>query len=236
MRVLVADDNPIVRLGMQAVLEQVAGVTEVIQAVDGVHALELAREHRPDIVLLDVRMPRRDGLDILPEIAAIAPVLMLTHSDEPETIQAALDRGAHGYLVHGALTIEEITGALHTCLHGGLVLGAQAMQVVVSGNHGQRTDPKLRALLSPREQQVMDAVATGLSNVEIAAQEFLSPKTIKNHLNNIYAKLAVTSRADAVARWLGGAAPAGPAVPTEGPSALGPRTGPQALGARRSPA
>ena len=225
MRVLVADDNAIVRLGIQAVLEQVADVSETLLTTDGVQALQTARIERPDVVLLDVCMPGRGGLDVLGEIAEIAPVLMLTHSDEPETIRAALEGGARGYLVHGTLSITEIAGALRTCVNGGVVLGPQAAEAVFSRAHGVRpADSRARALLTPREQQVMDAVATGVSNAEIAAQEFLAAKTVKNHVNNIYAKLGVTTRAQAVALWLGNHRPQVERL-GRGPGEVGPRTG-----------
>jgi len=210
MRVLVADDNAVVRLGVRAVLEQVPDVSATLQAADGVQALEIARRERPDVVLLDVRMPRRGGLDVLAELAEIAPVLMLTHSDEPETIRAALAAGARGYLVHGTLSIEEIAGAIRTCVAGGIVLGAQAADAVFAPGGGAAPGhPRgtgaadVRGLLTAREQQIMDAVATGMSNTEIAAREFLAPKTVKNHVNNIYAKLGASSRAQAVALWVG---------------------------------
>lgn len=204
MKVLVVDDNAVVRMGVEAVLRHVSGVTETIQAADGVEALDRARETRPDVVLLDVRMPRRSGIDVLPELAALAPVLMLTHSDDADMIRAALDAGARGYIVHGALTAEELAGAIRTCLAGGLVLGPQAASVMLQmARGGPRSDDAVRGLLSARECEVMDAVATGMSNLEIAEREFLAPKTVKNHLNRIYAKLGVSSRAEAVAAWAG---------------------------------
>lgn len=230
MKVLVADDNAVVRLGIQAVLAQVPDVSATLLAADGVQALDLARAERPDVVLLDVRMPRRDGLDVLAELAEIAPVLMLTHSDEPETIRAALAGGARGYLVHGTLTIAEIAAAIRTCVAGGMVLGPQAAEAMFhQAPHAPTTNERVRALLSPREQQIMDAVATGISNAEIAAREFLAPKTIKNHVNNIYAKLGVSTRAQAMALWIG----SGPAPGQDlgrGPGDLGPRSGLGALG------
>lgn len=235
MRVLVADDNAVVRLGVQAVLEQCSGVEAVLHAADGVEALEVARAEHPDLVLLDVRMPHRDGIDVLAELSVLAPVLMLTHSDEPETIRAALDNGAKGYLVHGELTVDEIEAAVCTCVSGGMVLGRQAAEVVMRAP--RRPDPNaVRELLSRREQQIMDAVAQGLSNAEIAAEEFLAPKTVKNHVNNIYAKLGVSSRAQAVARWLGvaGSGPSHPSAAGLRAQDVGPRAG--AVGPRpRSP-
>ncbi|RYV52225.1 response regulator transcription factor [Pengzhenrongella frigida] len=230
MKILVADDNAVVRLGLQAVLDQVPDVSVTLLAADGVQALEVARAERPDVVLLDVRMPRRSGLDVLAELTEIAPVLMMTHSDEPETIRAALAGGARGYLVHGTLTIAEIAAAIRTCVAGGMVLGPQAASAMFAqGPVVAHVDVQVRARLSTREQQIMDAVATGISNGEIAVQEFLSPKTVKNHVNNIYAKLGVSSRAQAMALWVGSApSSADPLGP--GPRNLGPPAGSRALG------
>lgn len=209
MRVLVADDNAIVRLGVRAILEQVADVVEVIEAADGVEALASAREAAPDVVLLDVRMPRRSGLDVLPEITQIAPVLMLTHSEEPEIIKAALAAGARGYLVHGSTSIDELAGALRTCHGGGLVLGQQAAQwLSVSGSGTgagggvqEQTNP-LRAKVTTREAEALDAAALGLDNQAIAAEQFLSPRTVKNYLNSAYSKLGVHNRSEAIVVWL----------------------------------
>lgn len=212
MKVLVADDNQIVRLGVRAILEQVADVAEVLEAVDGVHALDVARAQAPDVVLLDVRMPRRSGLDVLAEMSQIAPVLMLTHSDEPEIIQAALAGGARGYLVHGSTTVDELAGALSTCRHGGLVLGQQAATLLAGGMMSPRAGggdgpgpaPGVRELLTSREAQALESAAQGLTNKEIAEQQFLSPRTVKNYLNSAYSKLGVHTRAEAVVVWLEG--------------------------------
>lgn len=205
MRVLVADDNAIVRLGVRAILEQVDDVAEVIEAADGVEALAIARGTEPDVVLLDVRMPRRSGLDVLPEIGLIAPVLMLTHSEEPEIIKAALAAGARGYLVHGSTSIDELAGALRTCCSGGMVLGQQAAQWLSTSGPGaaepQEVNP-LRQKVTAREAEVLDAAALGLDNQAIAAKQFLSPRTVKNYLNSSYSKLGVNTRSEAIVVWL----------------------------------
>ena len=108
MKVLVVDDNAIVRLGLLRVLEQVPDVTEVRQACDGVEAIEVARSFSPEIVLLDVRMPRMNGLDALPSLVEDSRVIMLTSADDAESVSTALARGASGYLVHGSLGVEDV--------------------------------------------------------------------------------------------------------------------------------
>lgn len=210
MKVLVADDNAIVRMGVRAILEQVSDVTEVIEAVDGVHALDTARAELPDVVLLDVRMPRQSGLDVLAEIAAISRVLMLTHSDEPEIIRAALTGGALGYLVHGQITVDQLAGAIRTCHGGGMVLSreAAAFMTVSGGDEGQLAgNQALRLKLTAREIEVMDAAARGLDNAAIAREHFLSPRTVKNYLNSVYAKVGVHNRSEAIVMWLEGVSP-----------------------------
>lgn len=210
MKVLVADDNAIVRLGVRAILEQIGDVTEVIEAVDGVQALEITQSDQPDVVLLDVRMPRRSGLDVLVEIAATARVLMLTHSDEPEIIRAALTGGALGYLVHGQITVDQLAGAIRTCHAGGMVLSKEAVAfMTVSGPAAPRPagNAALRSKLTAREIEVMDAAARGLDNADIAREHFLSPRTVKNYLNSAYAKIGVHNRSEAIVLWLEGEGP-----------------------------
>lgn len=202
MDVLIVDDNAIVRLGVRAVLEQVEEVTQVREAADGQAALDAIAERRPDVVLLDVRMPRKSGLEVLDEIATTTPTLMLTHSEDPEIIRHAIRAGARGYLVHGQIGISELSGALHTCLAGGLVLSRQAAAVMmVDPGDAPRVHP-LRERVTTREAEVLEAAARGLGNEEIARAQFLSPRTVKNYLNSAYPKLGVHNRAEAVVAWL----------------------------------
>ncbi|MDK1476614.1 response regulator transcription factor [Streptomyces sp. 549] len=118
LRVLVADDNPVVRAGLTALLTGREDITVVAEAADGDQAHEAARRHRPDVILLDVRMPGVDGLTALPHLARLAPVLMLTYSQEGEIVHRALRLGAEGYLVHGEFTAEELVRAVRTVRHG----------------------------------------------------------------------------------------------------------------------
>jgi DNA-binding NarL/FixJ family response regulator len=134
LRVLVADDNPVVRAGLTALLTGREDITVVAEATDGREAQEAAQAHRPDVILLDARMPGVDGLTALPQLAELAPVLMLTYSREPGTVREALRRGAGGYLVHGEFTAEELVSAVRDVTRGG------------SGSRGRR---RMR-LQSPR--------------------------------------------------------------------------------------
>lgn len=203
MKVMVVDDNAIVRIGLRSVLDRIDAVDEVIEAEDAFSALEAHHTRCPDIILLDVSMPPgRSGLDILPELSSDALVIMLTSNRDPSTIRQALDTGARGYLVHGQLGINEVAGAIETCRNGGLVLGKEAADVVLNPSAHNVSSNPLRARVSEREAEILDLAATGMSNHRIAQHLFLSERTVKNYLNSSYPKLHVHSRAEAVAVWL----------------------------------
>jgi DNA-binding NarL/FixJ family response regulator len=256
LRVLVADDNPVVRAGLTALLTARADITVVAEAADGHTACAAAETHRPDVVLLDVRMPGMDGLSALPRLVRVAPVLMLTYSGEAEIVQEALRRGAAGYLVHGEFTADQLltavrdTGAglahftataagavraqlrrepagppLPDGLGGATAYGesppipaqppisakplSQLQPTVGQLTSGRSADRRPTAVdrsrfrLSAREAEIMDLIASGMTNQQIAATCFISEKTVKNHINRIFAKLHSTSRAEAAAKWLG---------------------------------
>lgn len=219
MKVLVVDDNPFIRLGLRAALEQMPDVELVEEAGDGAAAVERAADGTFDVVLLDVRMPVRDGLSALPELVDKATVLMLTHTDDMESVSEAMRAGAAGYVVHGSLDPQGIGTAIRACLAGGRVtfgfepwavpVGTAARTPAGPGGHG----------LSERETEIMEHVARGLTNLQVARTLFLSEKTVKNHINHIFAKLGVSNRAQAVALWLGAGGSPGPA---ENGSEVGP--------------
>jgi DNA-binding NarL/FixJ family response regulator len=212
VRVVVADDNPVVRMGFRSLLEAGNAAVVVGEAGTGKEACDMVRRLRPDVVLLDVRMPHGDGLSVLPDLAAVARVLVVTYRDDEETVRAAMLAGATGFLVHGAFSAEELTRAVLDADAGGRYLSPSAAEALVrcalarpidpNGRPGPTLGPS-RALLSSREREVMDMVARGRTNASIAQALFLSEKTVKNHLNHIYAKLRAHSRAEAIVRWLG---------------------------------
>ncbi|MER6809207.1 response regulator transcription factor [Spirillospora sp. NPDC000708] len=216
-RVLVADDNVVVRSGLVSLLEA-HGIEVAGEAGDGRRAVELTARLRPDLVLLDVRMPLMDGVAAVAEISPLAPVLMLTYTDDPGTVRAALGKGATGYLVHGAFTADELITAVHDAVGGAHPLSPAAVSALVgavreaSGTAETAAPAEARTPpdaphggfgLSAREAEVMRLIVQGASNGEIAARLFLAEKTVKNHVNRIYAKLGVTSRGAAIARWIG---------------------------------
>lgn len=119
LRVLIADDNPVVRAGLTSLLATAGDMEVVAQAADGREALSLTRRHAPDVILLDVRMPGVDGISALPHLVQLAPVLMLTYSRESEVVREALLLGAGGYLVHGEFTPEDLVRAVQGVREGG---------------------------------------------------------------------------------------------------------------------
>ncbi|WP_435210043.1 response regulator [Streptomyces sp. bgisy034] len=227
LRLVVADDNPVVRAGLRALLSAHAGIKVVAEATNGHEAHEAARRHRPDVILLDVRMPGTDGITALPHLVRIAPVMMLTYSGESETVREALRLGASGYLVHGEFTTDELIEAVREIRAGRTRLTPTAAAAAtaslaqandelptvtgnpleslsqVQSNVGQSSPYRSRFRLSRREAEIMDLIAAGMNNQQIAATCFISEKTVKNHINRIFAKLHSTSRAEAAAKWLG---------------------------------
>jgi DNA-binding NarL/FixJ family response regulator len=224
LSVLIVDDNPVIRLGLRLLLEGAPGLRVVAEVGDAAGALAAAAEHAPDVVLLDVRMPGRSGLEVLQQLAEGSCVLMLTSSDEDETIRSALSLGARGYLVYGTVDETGIVQSIRAAMSGGAVLGPGVAEALLrtgypaiggrdpdagspdrTGEAGLRRRIAVEAELTERECVVMDLVAAGRSNTEIATELFLAPKTVKNHVNRIFAKLHVASRAQAMALWLGSA-------------------------------
>ncbi|MFJ3926641.1 response regulator [Streptomyces sp. NPDC090022] len=216
LRVLIADDNPVVRAGLAALLSAHPGLVVTAVAADGREALRLARLHRPDVVLLDVRMPGVDGISALPHLTQLAPVLMLTYSREPEVVRESLRLGAGGYLVHGEFTPDQLIAAVRDVREGRANFTTTAASTLLAelrthSSQPQRYvsqsqgEPANRASfgLSSREVEIMDLIASGMSNQQIAAVCFISEKTVKNHINRIFAKLHATARSEAIARWLG---------------------------------
>lgn len=205
-RVIVADDNAVVRSGLISLL-QAGGVEVLAEAADGEKAITLAERLRPDLVLLDVRMPLVDGVTAARRLAKSTRVLMLTYTDTPEVIRAAIGNGAAGYLVHGTFTPEELLDAVRKTVSGANPLSPAAIAVLVGAvqSHAMAPpeSPGSRFGLSAREMEVMELVAQGYPNGAIAGRLFVADKTIKNHVNHIYAKLGVTTRAAAIALWLG---------------------------------
>ncbi|MEV0961847.1 MULTISPECIES: response regulator transcription factor [unclassified Streptomyces] len=290
LRVVVADDNPVMRAGLTVLLQGRQDIQVVAEAADGRQAYDAAVRHRPDVILLDVRMPGVDGITVLPYLVRLAPVLMTTYSRGSEVVHEALRRGAGGYLVHGEFTVDQLVAAVLDIKKGRASFTSSASSALLatvrattgpperpwstrpdcpgaalggeSGRH--RSEPSATAHgvsrssagtsstnqqdssvarestvqqfnfysslsqadvahsspgavfsgtvpgpgpgglpteLSQREGEVMDLIASGMTNQQIAATCFISQKTVKNHINRIFAKLNAGSRGEAIAIW-----------------------------------
>ena len=198
IRVLVADDHAVVRDGLRKVLESDGCLEVVAVAANGNEAFELALEHRPDVILMDIRMPITDGIVATRRIVDAWPkacVVVLTSFSDDERILAAIDAGAVGYLLKDSEPTELIRG-LSAAARGGSPLAAKAARVILRARAS--AGPEVR--LSNRENEVLELVRDGLSNKQIARRLEISEKTVKAHLTSIFRTLGVTHRTGA-AMW-----------------------------------
>ncbi len=203
VRVLVADDHPIFRDGLAVLLASVDGIDVVGTAADGAEAVAAATRLLPDVVVMDVQMPRLNGVEATRRLAADAPsvgILVLTMSEDDGTVFAAVRAGARGYLVKGAEQ-QEIVRAITTVASGGAVFGATLAQRIADFfAAGPPAPTEAFPQLTAREREILGLLAAGRSNQQIAAALFLSPKTVRNNVSNVFAKLQVADRAEAIVR------------------------------------
>jgi DNA-binding NarL/FixJ family response regulator len=203
VRVVVADDQRVVREGLVISVSVIPGVEVVGAAADGEQVLALVDRHRPHVVLMDLRMPRLDGVEatrrILASYPATAVVVLTTYADD-DSILAALRAGAIGYLTKDAGR-EQIARALHAAAAGQAILDPAVQARLVAAAAPAPASMPSRPLpdgLTAREAEVLALIATGRTNPQIAAVLVISPSTVKTHINNIFAKTGVTDRAQAV--------------------------------------
>ena len=205
IRVLVVDDHALFRRGLQMVLEQELDIEVVGEASDGREAIDRAVDTLPDVVLMDVRMPRRGGVSACTAIHDAVPstkIIMLTISDEEADLYEAIKAGAMGYLLK-EISIEEVASAIRA-VHGGqsLISPSMASKLLIEfAAMVKRTDERQQVptpRLTDREMDVLKLVAKGLNNRDIAKDLFISENTVKNHIRNILEKLQLHSRMEAV--------------------------------------
>lgn len=204
IRVLLADDEPMIRAGARAILESDAGIEVVFEAGDGRSAIDGVRQHRPDVAILDIRMPGMDGLTAAAEIARAAPstrVVILTTFGEDEYIERALGEGALGFLVKAADPRELIAGVRAVADGGAYLSPTIARRVIAPYRGGERMrDAAARealAGLTEREKAVLALLGAGASNAEIGAQLHLVEGTVKGHVSAILGKLGARNRVEA---------------------------------------
>jgi DNA-binding NarL/FixJ family response regulator len=200
--VLIADDHPVFRDGLASLLDPLPGISVVARARDGAEAVSLAAEHHPDVVVMDVQMPELNGIEATRRIVADTPsvgVLVITMGEDDGTVLSALRAGARGYLRKGAEQ-DEIVRAITTVHGGGVVFGAslaaRIAEVLAPAARPERPFPEL----TERETEILDRIAAGRNNGQIASELYLSPKTIRNNVTSILAKLQATDRAEVIIR------------------------------------
>jgi DNA-binding NarL/FixJ family response regulator len=203
IRVLLVDDHPVFRHGLRSLLEALPDVEVVAEGTDGADAVRLADEHRPDVVVMDLQMPAVDGVTATREIVgrhAEVGVLVLTMFEDDESVFSAMRAGARGYLVKGAGQ-DEVARAISTVHAGGLVFGSSlALRIADLLSGAAAPDRSAFPQLTERELEILDLIAAGRNNAQIASALFLAPKTVRNNVSNILAKLQATDRAEAIIR------------------------------------
>jgi DNA-binding NarL/FixJ family response regulator len=206
IRIVVADDHEVVRTGFAALLDTQADFTVVGTAADGVDAVKACREQRPDVVLMDVRMPSMDGIEATRQVAGsaggIPRILILTTFDLDEYVYDALRAGASGFLLKD-VTAEQLFDAVRIVAAGEALLAPTVTRRLISEfarmrpHQSGKARPALNSL-TPRETEVLMLIAEGLSNPEIAARLVVTEETVKTHVSRILAKLGLRDRTQAV--------------------------------------
>jgi len=204
IRVLLADDEAMIRAGVRAIVRTDPRIEVVAEAADGREAVDLVLTHRPDVALLDIRMPRMDGLAATAEIRRVAPataVVILTTFGEDAYISRALGDGASGFLLKAGDPRELITG-VHAVADGGAYLSPQVARQVIAQFGGGRAAREAEAAarlegLTQREREVLALVGAGLSNADIAARLFLVEGTVKSYVSAILGRLGMRNRVQA---------------------------------------
>ena len=202
IRVLLPDDHPVVRSGLRALLDSLTGYEVVAEAIDGESAVREAQLTRPDVVLMDIRMPGIVGIEATHRVCAAVPdtaILVLTMFDDDDTVFAAMRAGAQGYLLKGAEQ-DEIDRGIRAVVAGEAIFSPGVAQRVLGFFAASPVGADPFPELTVREREVLDLVAAGHRNQAIAEALNLSPKTVANHISAIFVKLAVADRSEAIVR------------------------------------
>ncbi|MEV6155478.1 response regulator transcription factor [Nonomuraea sp. NPDC052129] len=202
IRIVLADDHPVVRSGLRALLDSISGLTVVAEAADGHAAVREAVTHKPDVLVMDIQMPRLNGIEATRQIARAAPdvaVLMLTMYEDDDSVFSAMRAGARGYLLKGAQQ-DEIARAIHAVAAGQAIFGPGVARRVLGFFAAPPTVQDPFPELTGREREILDLIAAGRPNGEIARHLVIAPKTVANHISSIFTKLQVADRAEAIIR------------------------------------
>ncbi|MFL6140415.1 MAG: response regulator [Labedaea sp.] len=203
IKVMLADDEELVRSGLRTILSSAGDIEVVAECDDGVHVAELARQHRPNVVLLDIRMRTSDGLSALRRLRALPEppaVAMLTTFDVDEYVQEALRIGANGFLLKDTEP-SQLIKAVRDLARGGAVLdpkvAARVLSAVADGARAAEPAQRLLASLSEREREVVTLIGQGLSNAEIGNELHLSEATVKGYVSAVLGKIGAVNRVQA---------------------------------------
>ena len=201
IRVAIVDDHPMFRMGLAVAIGEMDGIELVGEAERADEVGDLVARISPDVLLLDVRLPDGNGLDVnrwLQEHHSAVKVIMLTMSEENETVVTALRDGARGYIVKGA-SADTVESAIRLAAAGAVPIDPTVMPGLIPGDHNvSRQDVRPFRQLTDRELEVLDLIARGMDNTSIARQLYVNPKTVRNHVSNIFAKLQVRDRSEAI--------------------------------------
>lgn len=204
IRVLIADDHPLFRDGMHGLLDSVPDTEVVGEAKNGEQAVTLAESLQPDVILMDIKMPGINGLQAMRQILQTSPhirVLIVSMLEDDDSVFAAMRAGARGYVPKGANQAEMLR-AIRAVANGEAIFGPGIAQRLIGFFSASRrsVEPKIFPELTERESEILALVAHGRTNEEIAGQLVLSLKTVRNHVSNIFSKLQVADRAQAIIR------------------------------------
>jgi DNA-binding NarL/FixJ family response regulator len=203
-RILIADDHALFRYGIHAMLSSTPEFEVVGEAATGEEAAARSAELRPDVILMDIQMPDLNGIDATRRILEGSPgvgVVVVTMFEDDESVFAAMRAGARGYVLKGA-DQKEVLAVIRAVANGEAHFGPEIAKRLMSFFSAPRPAPPLEAFpeLTARECEVLDLIARGHSNVEIAKGLYLNPKTVRNHISNIFSKMRVADRAQAIVR------------------------------------
>lgn len=206
IRVLIADDHPVFRFGMKALLSTEADMKVIGEASDGREAMKLAADLKPDVILMDINMPEVNGIEATRQIMRAHPeiaILIVTMLDD-DSLFSAMRAGARGYLLKGAEG-EETLRAIHAAAAGEAIFSPHVAERLIHffANPSVRASADPFPDLTPREREILDLIAQGLTNHAIAERLVLSPKTVRNQVSTIFSKLQVASRGEAIVKVRG---------------------------------